>query len=115
MALTFMTMTIDDIMEWCEANGHKDWLKKLAASTTKCEVYPKKRVPKLNEDGTPVLNKKGRPVMVAVADYSQEPIVEERPITFIEIKQAFVEEFMPELAPKKKDDKPNMYERIAKW
>lgn len=37
----------------------------------------------------------------------------ERKITFIEIKNAFCAEFMPELLPKKKNNKPTMYELIA--
>lgn len=36
-----------------------------------------------------------------------------RKITFIELKLAFVEKFMPEIAPKKKEKKPTMYELIA--
>jgi hypothetical protein len=34
-------------------------------------------------------------------------------ITFIELKIAFVEKFMPEIAPEKKVKKPSMYEIIA--
>ena len=35
-----------------------------------------------------------------------------RKITFIEIKLAFVEEFMPDIKPKAKPKKPSMYDRI---
>ena len=38
---------------------------------------------------------------------------EQRDITFIELKLAFVNKFMPEIAPKKKEKKPSMYEIIA--
>lgn len=38
----------------------------------------------------------------------------ERKITFIELKLAFVKEFMPEIAPKAQPKKPSMYELIAK-
>lgn len=38
----------------------------------------------------------------------------ERRITFIEIKLAFVNKFMPEIAPKAKPKKPSMFELIAK-
>ena len=37
----------------------------------------------------------------------------ERKITFIEIKLAFVDKFMPEIAPARKPKKPSMYELIA--
>lgn len=37
----------------------------------------------------------------------------ERKISFIEIKLAFVNKFMPEIAPKAKEKKPSMYEIIA--
>lgn len=37
-----------------------------------------------------------------------------RNITFIELKLAFVKEFMPEIAPKAKPKKPSMFELIAK-
>lgn len=37
----------------------------------------------------------------------------ERKISFIEIRNAFVREFMPEIAPSAKPKKPSMYERIA--
>lgn len=37
----------------------------------------------------------------------------ERKISFIEIKNEFCIKFMPEIAPKKKEKKPSMYELIA--
>jgi hypothetical protein len=37
-----------------------------------------------------------------------------RNITFIELKLAFVNKFMPDIAPKAKPKKPTMYELIAK-
>lgn len=36
-----------------------------------------------------------------------------RKITFIELKKAFVEKFMPEIAPKAKKKEPTMFEIIA--
>lgn len=35
-----------------------------------------------------------------------------RQITFIEIRNEFVKQFMPELAPQPKEKKPSMYARI---
>ena len=37
----------------------------------------------------------------------------ERSISFVELKLAFVEKFMPEIAPQKKEKKPSMFDRIA--
>ena len=37
----------------------------------------------------------------------------ERRISFIELKLAFVKEFMPEIAPKAQAKKPSMYDLIA--
>ena len=45
-----------------------------------------------------------------VADFEAK---NERKITFIELKRAFVEKFMPEIAPAKKVKKPSMYDIIA--
>lgn len=39
-------------------------------------------------------------------------VYDERQITFIELKFAFINKFMPELAPKKKEKKLTMYEII---
>lgn len=35
-----------------------------------------------------------------------------RKITFIEVKLAFAQKFMPEIAPKKKEKKPTMFELV---
>lgn len=99
--MNYKTMKIDDIINWCKENNQVDWLKKTASQKTKCEVYPRMKV----------VNEKDK--TVSVADKSKEPKIEERPISFIEIKNAFCAEFMPELLPKKKNNKPTMYELIA--
>ena len=39
--------------------------------------------------------------------------IDGRKITFIELKKAFVDKFMPEIAPKSKPKQPSMYDRIA--
>lgn len=99
--LNFKDMTINDIIEWCQENNQVEWLKKEAAKKVKCEVYP--RIKAVNEKGK----------TVSVADKSQKPTTEMRPISFIQIKTDFVDKFMPELAPKKKAKEPNMYDLIA--
>jgi hypothetical protein len=94
--MDFKTMKIEDIISWCVANNQVAWLKEEAAKKIACNVYPK-----VMKDGK------------KVADKSANPTVEMRPITFIQIKTDFVNQFMPEIAPKKKEAKPTMYELIA--
>lgn len=93
--LDYKTMKIEDIINWCVANKETKWLKAKAQETREYEVYPR-----VEKDGK------------MVADKSQEPIIEERPISFIHLKKDFVEKFMPEIAPKKPKAK-TMYELIA--
>ena len=88
-------MNINDIINWCVANKQTDWLKAEAAKLVPCKVYPK-----VLKDGK------------KVADKSAKPTVEMRPISFIQLKTNFVNTFMPEIAPKKKESKPTMYELI---
>lgn len=90
---------VDFVFDWCEQNGHNDWLKAELAKTTTQKTYPRKKI--VNEAGK----------KVSVADKSKEPTIVEKPITFIEVRTAFVEKFMPEFAPKKKEKKPTMYDR----
>ena len=98
--LTYKDMNIQDIIKWCQANGQVEWLKEKASDKVACKVYP--RIKTVNEEGK----------TVSVADKSQKPKTEMRPISFIQIKNDFCEEFMPELLPKKKDKAPNMYDLI---
>lgn len=94
--MDYKTMQITDIINWCVANNQTAWLKAKAAEKVPCKVYPKV-----------VVNGK------KVTDKSAAPITEMRPITFIQIKNDFVNKFMPEIAPQKKASKPTMYELIA--
>lgn len=99
--LDFQTMKIEHIIEWCKEHKEVEWLKATAAKKTECKVYPRKKVTNAN----------GK--VVSVADKSKEPKIEMRNISFIEIKQAFCEKFMPELLPEAKEKKPSMYDIIA--
>lgn len=99
--MDFQSMTIDDIIKWCQENNEVAWLKAKAAEKVKCTVYPRKKV----------INEKGK--KVSVADKEATPKVQSRPISFVQIKMAFVEKFMPEIAPVKKAKEPTMYDRIA--
>lgn len=94
--MIYKDLTIEDIIKWCQENNQVAWLKAKAA-----EKRPFKKYPRVKVDG------------VWTTDKTQEPKVEQRPISFIQLKIDFVEEFMPEIAPKKKPKQKTMYELIA--
>lgn len=94
--MNYKTMQIADIIAWCKANNQVDWLKAEMQKLVPCKVYPKVVV-----DGK------------KVTDKSAAPTIEKRPITFIQVKNDFVNTFMPEIAPKKQNKKPTMYELVA--
>lgn len=94
--MDFKNMNFEDIANWCKANNQVAWLKEKAATKVPCKVYPK-----VEKDGK------------KVADKTQEPKIEMRPITFIQLKSDFVAKFMPELAPKAKTKKKTMFDLIA--
>lgn len=95
--MDYKKMDINDIIAWCKEHGEVEWLKATAAKKVEYKVYPKVK----DADGK------------MVSDKSATPKIEMRPISFIQIKIAFCEKFMPEIMPKKKDKKPSMYDLIA--
>ncbi|MBR4419753.1 MAG: hypothetical protein IKT32_02625 [Clostridia bacterium] len=111
MAKAFKDWDIQDIIAYCKANKEIDWLKATASKQVPTKVYPRKKVQKLNADGTPAINAKGKPVMVSVADKDAKPVIEMRPITFVQIKSEFAEKFG--FKAEAKAAKPTMYDIIA--
>lgn len=99
--MNFKTMSIEDIISWCQANNQVEWLKTTAARQTTYKVYPRIKVK--DENGKTKI----------ISDKSATPKTEKRPISFIQIKTEFVNKFMPEIAPKAKDKQPTMYDIIA--
>ena len=95
--MDYKKMDINDIIDWCKEHGEVAWLKETAAKKVEYKVYPK------------VKDASGK----MVADKSATPKIEMRPISFIQIKIAFCEKFMPEIMPKKKEGKSSMYDLIA--
>lgn len=93
--MNYQDMSIDDIIQWCKDNNQVAWLKATASKKVEYKVYPK------------VKDANGK----WHSDKSATPTVEMRPISFIQIKIAFVNEFMPEIAPKAQK-KESMYDRI---
>jgi hypothetical protein len=93
--MEYKDMKIEDIINWCVEHKEVKWLKEKAQEKREFKVYPK-----VEKDGK------------MVADKTQEPVIEMRPISFVQLKKDFTEKFMPEIAPKK-NKKPNMFELIA--
>lgn len=93
--MNYQDMSIDDIINWCQENNQVAWLKATASKKVEYKVYPKVK----GEDGK------------WHTDKTQTPTIEMRPISFIQIKIAFVQAFMPEIAPKAQK-KVSMYDRI---
>lgn len=98
--MNFQTMTIEFIIDWCKANNQIEWLKAEITKTKECKVYPRVKVK--NEQGK----------IVSKADKTQPYTLVSRPISFIDIKTDFVNAFMPEIAPKRKEKKPTMFDII---
>lgn len=88
--VTYKNITLDDIIQWCQENGEDKvaWLKDIAAKPVK--ILDENKKPVLDEDGNP----------------------KTRELTFIDLKLAFVEKFMTDLAPKRQPKKASMFERI---
>lgn len=97
--MDYKTMTIEDIIKWCQDNKQVKWLKEEAKKQVPCKVYPRIQI---TDASGKVLSK---------ADKTKPYTVEMRPITFIQIKQDFARQFMPELLPQK-SKKVSFYEII---
>lgn len=96
MAIITKEMTIDDIITYCQENGQIEWLKAQAAKKTERKVYPRVK----GEDGKKHVDK------------TQEPKIVYQPISFVELKAAFMDKFAPnERVGKHK--KPSFHDKIA--
>lgn len=99
--MDYKKIDIDYIIDWCKANNQVEWLKETAAKKITHNIYPKKTY----------IKKNGKEA--TVQDKNQEPIgTEEKAITFVELKLAFCEKFMPEVIPVAKPKEASMFEKI---
>ena len=88
--MTAKEITLDFIRDYCSQSAErKAWYNAETQKKYACAVFPK------GADGK--------------ADRTQQPTTEMRPITFVQLKANFIAEFFPELAPKAKQKKVNMY------
>lgn len=83
----------DFIINWCKDNNQVEWLKRESAKTQLVKRYPRKTI--TDENGK----------KVSVVDKTQEPTLKREPISFLTLRNAFIDEFMPEIRPTKKAKK----------
>ena len=94
-------ISLEDIINWCQENNQVAWLKATAAKTVERKYYP--MITYTDKEG-----KERRK-----QDKNQEPIaVKQVPISFVQIKFAFLKEFFPELVKEEKEE-DNMWAKIA--
>ena len=112
--MDYKKMDIKDIIAWCKANNQVEWLKAEVAKEEDCKVYPRKKVPALDDNGE-VIKVNGKIKMVSVADKDKPYTLVKRPISFITIKKDFASLFMPEILPKaeEKEKDPTFRDIIA--
>ena len=89
------------IQNWCDNNGQSEWLDNKVNEDVIVEVYPYIDYTKKN-------GKPGRKY-----DKTQEPKKVSRPISFLLVKEAFIEKFMPEVKPQTKPKTLSMREKRA--
>jgi hypothetical protein len=110
--MDFKKAKIEDIIEWCIANKQTEWLKATAAKQVEYKVYPRMKVPKIDEaTNEQARDEEGKLLWTTAADKSKEPKIEMRPISFVQIKTAWMNDFG--LGEPKKPKKKSMYELIA--
>lgn len=97
MALIHKDMKIEEIIAYCQEHNEVEWLKATAAKKTARKVYP--RV--VGEDGKKHVDK------------TQEPKIVEQPISFVELKAAFMDRFAPDERVGSKNKKPTFHDLIA--
>ena len=100
--MLYKDIDINYIISYCKENNQITWLKAKAKETT----IQKRHTGKIRG-----LNKKGKECWLVDKNSPVEEV--KAPITFIQIKRAFCEKFMPEILPVAKDKKKTMYELIA--
>ena len=104
-----MDWQFDEIYAYCKERGELKWLKKTGEKMVNVEVYPRKKVVKLDKTtGEPARNERGEILYTTIADKSQKPKIEQRRISFVQIKTEFLEKF--NLMPPKKQKARTMYD-----
>lgn len=84
---------LEFIINWCKANNQVEWLKKENNKQQQVKRYPRKTI--IDENGK----------KVSVVDKTQEPTIKWEQVSFLTLRNAFIDEFMPEIRPAKKAKK----------
>ena len=101
MANQFKDLSMDDIIAYCQANNQLEWLKTIANKQITHKIYPKVQH----------ISKTGKKTMVQ--DKTQPAIgSEKRPITFVELKKAFIDTFHADSKAPKKEKKASFIDKI---
>ena len=100
--MNYKKMNQEDILNWCIENNELEWLDAKLAEKTTAE-YHTQRVKVWSEE---------KQKEVWVADKTSPKVTKEIPISFIEVKNAFCEKFMPELLPAKKEEAPSLRDKV---
>lgn len=87
---------MDYIIKYCKENKEVKWLKEISKKEVSYTRYPK------------VKDAEGK----LHVDKTQPPKTTTGRISFLQIRLAFCEKFMPELLPPKVEKKPSMYDII---
>ena len=104
-----MDWEFNEIYAYCKERGELKWLKATGAKMVNVEVYPRKKIVKIDKTtGEPARNEKGEILYTSVADKSQPPKIERRRISFVQLKTEFLEKF--NLMPEKKKKARTMYD-----
>lgn len=95
--VSYKDATTTDILDWCEENGHLDYLLELVNTKAKKKRYPK--IDKLDANGNPILGEDGKPIKVDDKEHPYEVLA---PYTNLEIKKLFFTKFFGNELPKEK-------------
>lgn len=101
--MDYKKMSQDDIINWCAEHDQLEWLSAKLNEKVKA-VYYSKRIRVWNEE---------KKKYVFEADKNSPKVEKEIDISFIQVKNAFCEKFMPELLPEKKEKVPSMRDKVA--
>lgn len=96
---SYIEWELGDIIKWCQENNQVAWLKAKASEKVERKVYPK--VESVSKNGKKSWKQ----------DKTQEPTIDYVPISFVELKSDFLEEFELKKPAKRKE---SMYDIIAK-
>ena len=103
-------MKIEHIITWCQKNDQLEWLENKMNEKVEREYYSYLKAPDSEGKMKCVLDEYGKKII----DRSKPPRKKMVNIGFMEIKTAFIDEFMPYLKTGKKTETVSMLAKLAK-